>query len=410
MNTVKRNPILSVFITVFIDMLGVGIIIPIFAPLIVRNEYGLISPEISEATRNLIYGILASTFAIFQFFGAPILGSLADKYGRKRILRISLIGTFIGYVLFALAIHYRLLWLVFIARALPGFMGGNISIVLASLADISDPKDRAKNFGLVGMAFGLGFILGPFIGGLLGKYDLALPLWCTAALTLVNIVLVNIQFPETFKPSGLGKVSLLSGIRNVKKAFAMKELKIVFFTLFLQAFGFSFFMQFFQVYLIKKFDFTQLEIGHIFGYIGLWIAITQGLITRIVTKYFAPQTILRYTILGLSFSLWLILFPSQAWILLITQPLVAIFQGLTQPNLTSIVSVLSPGENQGEILGIQQSVQSLAFSIPPIVAGVVVSIDIRLPIFLAGLSIFFAWIVFIFGFKSQKLNSHFVQN
>ncbi len=396
MSAIKRNPILAVFITVFIDMLGVGIIIPIFAPLIVRNEYGLMPLATSEATRNLTYGILSATFAIFQFFGAPILGGLADKYGRKKILRFSLLGTFVGYVLFALAVHYRLLWLVFIARALPGFMGGNISIVLASLADISDPKDRAKNFGLVGMAFGLGFILGPFIGGTLGKIDLALPLWCTAALTLLNIVLVIIQFPETFVPSGNGTVSLLTGFRNVKRALKMKELDVVFLTLFLQAFGFSFFMQFFQVYLIKQYDFSQVQIGQMFGYIGIWIAITQGGITRLVSKRFSSPQILQVTLLGLSLSLWLILGPSALWMLFVTQPLVALFQGLSQPNLTSIVSVLTPKDTQGEILGIQQSVQSLAFAIPPIIAGVVVSIDVRLPIFLAGLSIFIAWLVFVF--------------
>ncbi len=400
MSAIKRNPILAVFITVFIDMLGVGIIIPIFAPLIVRNEHGLMPLATSEATRNLTYGILSATFAIFQFFGAPILGGLADKYGRKKILRFSLLGTFVGYVLFALAVHYRLLWLVFIARALPGFMGGNISIVLASLADISDPKDRAKNFGLVGMAFGLGFILGPFIGGTLGKIDLALPLWCTAALTLLNIVLVIIQFPETFVPSGNGTVSLLTGIRNVKRALKMKELDVVFLTLFLQAFGFSFFMQFFQVYLIKQYDFSQVQIGQMFGYIGIWIAITQGGITRLVSKRFSSPQILQVTLLGLSLSLWLILGPSALWMLFVTQPLVALFQGLSQPNLTSIVSVLTPKDTQGEILGIQQSVQSLAFAIPPIIAGVVVSIDVRLPIFLAGLSIFIAWLVFVFGFRS----------
>lgn len=400
MSAIKRNPILAVFITVFIDMLGVGIIIPIFAPLIVRNEYGLMPLATSEATRNLTYGILSATFAIFQFFGAPILGGLADKYGRKKILRFSLLGTFVGYVLFALAVHYRLLWLVFIARALPGFMGGNISIVLASLADISDPKDRAKNFGLVGMAFGLGFILGPFIGGTLGKIDLALPLWCTAALTLLNIVLVIIQFPETFVPSGNGTVSLLTGFRNVKRALKMKELDVVFLTLFLQAFGFSFFMQFFQVYLIKQYDFSQVQIGQMFGYIGIWIAITQGGITRLVSKRFSSPQILQVTLLGLSLSLWLILGPSALWMLFVTQPLVALFQGLSQPNLTSIVSVLTPKDTQGEILGIQQSVQSLAFAIPPIIAGVVVSIDVRLPIFLAGLSIFIAWLVFVFGFRS----------
>lgn len=399
----SKNPILAVFITVFIDMLGIGIIIPIFAPLIIRNDYGLMDPATTEATRNIIYGVLAATFPIFQFFGAPILGSLADKYGRKQVLRFSLFGTFVGYILFALAVQYKLLWLIFIARALPGFMGGNIAIVLASLADISDPKDRAKNFGLVGMAFGLGFILGPFIGGILGKIDLALPLWCTAALTLLNIALVILQFPETFKPSGKGTISLLTGYRNVKRAFAMPELKVVFFTLFLQAFGFSFFMQFFQVFLIKKFDYNQLQIGQLFGYIGLWIAFTQGVLTRILANYFSPPQILRYSLLGLALSLWVIIVPDQVWMLFFTQPLVAICQGISQPNLTSIVSILSSKDNQGEMLGIQQSVQSAAFALPPLIAGIVSTVDFRLPIVLAGGATFLAWGVFTYYFKHRTL-------
>src|SRR6478609_8293685 len=107
----KLSPLLAIFITVFIDLVGIGIIIPVFAPLIVENKHGMMSAEISEATRNLIYGILTATFPFFQFFGAPILGTLADKFGRKRILQISLVGTFTGYILFALAIHFKILWL-----------------------------------------------------------------------------------------------------------------------------------------------------------------------------------------------------------------------------------------------------------------------------------------------------------
>ena len=152
----KRNPILSVFITVFIDLLGVGIIIPIFVPLIIGNKHGMMPAGMDEATRKMVYGLLTATFPFFQFFGAPILGTLADKFGRKKVLRFTLVGTFVGYVLFALAVHYKLLWLLFIARAVPGFMGGNISIVTAALADISKPEERAKNFGLIGMAFGMG--------------------------------------------------------------------------------------------------------------------------------------------------------------------------------------------------------------------------------------------------------------
>jgi DHA1 family tetracycline resistance protein-like MFS transporter len=181
----------------------------------------------------------------------------------------------------------------------------------------------------------------------------------------------------------------------------MKELDVVFLTLFLQAFGFSFFMQFFQVYLIKQYDFSQVQIGQMFGYIGIWIAITQGGITRLVSKRFSSPQILQVTLLGLSL---VVVADFRAFCLMDAicySAFGSAISGLEPAEFNEhCFGAYTPKDTQGEILGIQQSVQSLAFAIPPIIAGVVVSIDVRLPIFLAGLSIFIAWLVFVFGFRS----------
>lgn len=403
----KLNPTLAVFITVFIDLLGVGIIIPVFAPLIIENKHGMMPPGMTEAARSILYGFLTATFPFFQFFGAPILGTLADKHGRKKILQISLVGTFIGYVLFALSIHYQILWMLFLARAIPGFMGGNISIVSAALADISKPEERAKNFGLIGMAFGMGFIFGPAIGGLLADsslvswFDYSTPLWFTAMLTLVNIYYVYKQFPETFKPNAPGKITMLAGIRNLQKAFRMENMRVILLTIFLQAFGFSFFMQFNQVYLIKKFQFDEKSIGLLFAYIGLWIAFTQGVIVRKVSARFKSEQVLKVSLLGMSFTLIAILLPNEWWLLLFINPFIAIFQGSTQPNQTNLVSQMASRDNQGEILGIQQSIASIAFTIPPILAGFMVSFDYRLPILASAFMLLLAWLNFFFRFKNN---------
>lgn len=400
---------MAVLITVFIDLLGVGIIIPVFVPLIIANTHGMLPLSTNPATLNLVYGLLTATFPFFQFFGAPILGTLADKYGRKRVLQFSLFGTLVGYILFALAIQYKVLWLLFIARAVPGFMGGNISIVTAALADISKPEERAKNFGLIGMAFGMGFILGPFLGGMLSSkdvcrfFDYSTPLWFTAFLTLINIYYVFKQFPETFKPSAKGKVSLLTGINNIRKAMGMVNMRVILLTVFLQAFGFSFFMQFNQVFLNTKFHFAEKEIGLFFGYIGLWIAFTQGVVLRFTGKKFTAPQILRVSLLGLAVTIVAILIPSQWWMLLLINPFIAIFQGLSQPNQTSIVSSMTPAENQGEMLGIQQSIASLAFTIPPLIAGFIVSIDYRLPMIASAVVTLLAWANFYFRYKDDKV-------
>jgi DHA1 family tetracycline resistance protein-like MFS transporter len=397
----KRNPILSIFITVFIDMLGVGIIIPIFAPLIIQNDLGIVPADLSNEDRMIIYGFLAATFSIFQFFGAPILGALADRHGRKRVLNFTLVGTFVGYLLFAGAVHLKVLALIFVARAIPGFMGGNISIALAALADLSDEKSKAKNFGLIGMAFGLGFILGPTIGGILSKYDYAYPLLFTAFLSLINIILVYVQFPETFKPTVVRPISIFAGFHNIIKAFSYANMRVILLVLFLFAFGFTFFTQFFSVFMIHKFDATKQQIGYVFGFSGICIVLTQGIITRALSGKVTPAQILRFTIIGLSISLLLTLLPNSLYGLFMVQPFIAMCQGLTQPNITSIVSSLGTAENQGEILGIQASVQSLAFAIPPIIAGFISTIDYRLPVIAGSISLLIGWLIFVFLFKPQ---------
>ena len=403
----KLHPLVAIFITVFIDMLGIGIIIPITPTLFLSPQHSILSPEVTLHTRNILYGFLAAIFPFFQFFGAPILGTLADKHGRKKILQITLVGTFIGYVLFAVAIYLKLIGLLFFARALPGFMGGNVAIALAALADISKPEEKAKNFGIIGMAFGLGFILGPAIGGFLSDaslvswFNAATPLCFTALLTVVNMIYVYNQFPNTFIPTKTRSLTFFAGVNNLKKAIGLVNMRVILLTIFLQAFGWSFFMQFYQIYLLEKFHFGAQQIGMLFGYIGIWIAITQGGITRQIAKRFAPPEVLKVALIFLSISILIILLPQQTYMLYWVTPFVAIFQGLAQPNQTSIVSSLASKENQGEILGIQQSLQSFAFTVPPVIAGFLLNFDIRLPMFVAALMTLFAWAVFFFKFKES---------
>lgn len=163
----KSNPMLTIFLTVFIDLLGVGVLIPVM-PLLLgdpTSPYYLLPTGWSTEQGYVLLGLLTAVFPLMQFFATPILGQLSDKYGRKDILLISLFGTSLSYVLFAYGIMSRNLPLLFVSRALDGITGGNISVAQAAIADISLPENRAKNFGLIGMAFGLGFIFGSFLGG-----------------------------------------------------------------------------------------------------------------------------------------------------------------------------------------------------------------------------------------------------
>lgn len=406
----KSSPILPIFFTVFIDLLGLGIIIPILPAVILNPMAGLLPMDYSMSTRTIIYGFLIASYPIMQFFGAPTLGVLADMKGRKKILTLSIVGTFIGYVLFALGILTQNIWLLFIGRMIDGFTGGNISIAQSAIADISDETNRSRNFGLIGMAFGLGFVIGPYVGGKLSDpsivswFSFDTPFWFAAALTAVNLVLIFKNFPETLKTKKSGKIDLLAGIKNLNKAARNQKMRTIFIVIFLLTIGFNFFTQFFQVFLIGKYQFTASKIGDLFAYMGLWIAIAQGAFLRPLSKRYSPEKILSISILLLAAVFPILLIPSEAiWIYAII-PFIAIFQGLTQPNTTAIVSSLTDASSQGEILGMNQSVVSVAQAIPPILAAFLTVININLPtLFAAGITLI-AWFVFTLVFIRSKNN------
>ncbi len=402
-----RN-IIPIFVTVFIDLVGLGIVIPVLAPLFLSPTSSVFSAGTSMATRNLMLGLLIASYPIAQFFGAPILGAWSDRIGRKKIFLLSLAGTFVGYLIFGFGILQGSLPLLFLSRMVDGFTGGNLSVAQSAIADLSDQKTKAKNFGLIGMAFGLGFVLGPYIGGKLADptfvswFNFSTPFFFAALLCASNITLVVLMFRETLKTSLESEVSVFSGFKNLKKALGMKGLRNVFGVVFLFNFGFTFFTQFFPVFLIEKFHFTQGNIGDFFAYLGIWVAITQGLIVRPLAKKYPPQKILVISILLLALAFPPFLLPSSSIWLYAIVPFMAIFNGLTQPNVNALVSNMAGRESQGEILGINQSIRSVAQSLPAIISGVIVSINSSFPTIVAAISMFAAWIVFIAIYKSSN--------
>lgn len=404
----KNSSILTIFFTVFIDLLGLGIVIPILPALIINPTANLLPFDTAFSQRTIIYGFLIASYPIMQFFGAPLLGTLADRFGRKKILSISLLGTWAGYVLFIIGILTQDIYLLFIGRSIDGFTGGNISIAQSAISDISTPENKSRNFGLVGMAFGLGFVIGPYIGGKLSDptvvswFSFETPFYLALLLTTINILLVYAMFPETLKEKSTRKIDLLAGFKNLGKAASHPQMRSIFIIVFLLTIGFNFFTQFFQVFLISKFAFTQSQIGDLFAYMGLWIAVAQGAFLRPLSKKFSPQTILSLSVILLAVTFPLLLLPDKSiWIYVII-PFIAVFQGLTQPNTTAIVSGLSDAKSQGEILGMNQSVASIAQAIPPILAGFLTAVNINLPTLFAAGSTLLAWFVFIFFFKQKK--------
>ena len=406
-NNKKRNPLIILIFTVFVDMIGFGILIPIIPLLFAdpKSAFYLLPAGTPISMGLILLGLLVAIYPLMQFFATPILGQLSDRYGRKKILAISLFGTCLSYLLFAYGIFTHNVALLFFSRALDGITGGNISVAQAAIADITPAKDRAKNFGLIGAAFGLGFILGPFLGGILSNPKIlpwfidVTPFLFAAGLSLINVISVLLFLPETLKHKKEYKLAWTRSIHNIVRAFVSKNLRVLFIVLFLFQAGFTFFTTFFSVYLINKFGFDQSSIGNFFAYLGLWIVFTQAVITRRLTGKFQARDILKVSFFAMGIIILLYLLPNQWYWLLVIAPFFAISNGITQAFSIGLVSSSVDDSVQGETLGISSSVQALAQTIPPIIAGFIAAMSPTLPIIVASGLTLIAWAIFMIFYK-----------
>jgi DHA1 family tetracycline resistance protein-like MFS transporter len=416
----KALPI--VLMTIFLDVLGVGILVPIIPQLLANpaSPYYLLPAGWTFKGGLILLGWLIAIYPLMQFLSTPILGQLSDRYGRKKVLAFSIAGTAIGYVLFAIGIITRNLPLLFFSRALDGITGGNLSVAQAVIADVTPPKDRTKRFALIGAAFGTGFVLGPYLGAKLATpginffglfhtpswFNPATPFLFTAALSLINLTLIIALLPETLKKVKHAKLKATQSIQNIVTAMSYPGLRVVFPSIFLFWAGFSFFQTFFQVLLIQKLHFNQSNIGDFFAYVGIWIAIVQAALTPLLAKKLKPYQVLRFSFIGSGLTLFMYLLATSTTDLLWITPIFAFFLGNSMANSIALVSISADEHIQGEVLGINASVQSLAQAIPAIMSGYLASISINTPILAGGFTVLAGGLLFLAIYRPPKHMLH----
>lgn len=399
------------FLTIFLDMLGVGILIPVIPQLLGEpsSPYYLLNASQGDLGFVLL-GLLVSMYPIAVFFMAPVLGALSDRYGRKPVLFISILGTAISYFIFSYAILSKNILLLFISRLVDGMTGGNISVAQAAIADLTKPENRAKTFGAIGAAFGLGFIVGPFLGGVLSTptilpfFNASTPFIFSGFLALFNAFSIWFFFKESIaEKDETRKVDFLGAFKNILRTQKFsKGVRMLFLVSFLFNAGFAFFTSFFNVYLTNKFDFSSGDIGNFFAYVGLWIIITQILVVRRLSNKHTEETLLGPAYIASSFGILLYLIPDVAWALLIIVPLASIPNGIQMANFQAFLIKKTPEKMRGEVMGVSSSVASLGQAIPPLFAGAIAAFTASyVPILLAALTVFCAGILFIYKVKNK---------
>jgi DHA1 family tetracycline resistance protein-like MFS transporter len=368
----SRSPLVLIFITIFIDLVGFGIVIPVL-PLYAKNY---------NATETVV-GLLLAVYSAMQFIFSPVLGRLSDKVGRRPVLLVSLAGTSFGFIIMGTAdtlaaagLGSALVWL-FIARIIDGISGGNISTARAYIADVTPPEERSKGMGLIGAAFGLGFIFGPAIGGLMSNISPEAPFFFAAALAAANATAVYFLLPESLSAEHRATASQRVSLREVLAQSGGWQLKAVMATYFFSTVAFAMLTATFALFANARFAFNEAQTGYLFTYVGVLGAIIQGgLIGRLVKAFGEKQLVLIGTMI-FAVSLFTLPLSTSLTFLLLTSTGIAIGNSLVTPTLNGLASKSVSPAWQGRILGAMSAVASLARIIGPVLGGFLLDFDRR---------------------------------
>jgi DHA1 family tetracycline resistance protein-like MFS transporter len=345
------RPLLIIFLTIFVNLVGFGIIIPLLP--FYAETFGA-SP--------LVIGLLFAVFSLCQLAAAPALGDISDRYGRRPVLVFSLAGTVTSFVMLAVAHSVAML---FAARIVDGLSGGNISTARAYVADVTEPKDRARAYGLIGAAFGLGFILGPALSGVLSKVSYTAPIWAAAALTLVATVMAWLWLPETVHRTHAGTGNwnpfrFLPGL--LTRPIVSRVLAIDF----MYWFSFAVFQTTFALFAAKRFGFDASRTGYFFAAFGVLGAIIQGGFIRHIVKRMGDKPTF---VLGCACAaVGLVATAMAHTVAMFTLALVPLAFGIGfgHPTVSSLVSLVARGDEQGRVQGAASAVESLGRTIGPV--------------------------------------------
>lgn len=393
----ERKALTVLFFTLVLDMIGIGMVIPIIPIIFTDPESSsFLLTGIDPRYWYFLAGATTALFGLVQFIASPLLGELSDIYGRKKLLLLGVSVLALSQFVFGLGIITKSLTLIFLSRLIGGLAAANFSIAQATIADISTPQTRAKNFGLIGAAFGIGFVVGPVLSGYIAHFfnNAAAPFWVAGVLGLLNMLFVLFLLPETHKErTGIArKLTLFKALHNIKVAATDKEASHLYKANFFYYTGFAFFTSFSGLYLVKKYGIGEAGLGNYFAIIGISIVITQIFILRFVSKHRTPLHIVKKSMILVAITSALTPFMPTLFLQYFLIPFIAIPQGLSMANLGALLSTSVSKEKQGVALGINGSLSALSQGLVPLLGGVMTAyFGLTIPFIIGGMSIAYAW-------------------
>ncbi len=369
----RKSPLLPIFLIVLVDILGLTIILPLLP--FYAEKLG------ASAT---VVGLLISSYAACQLIAGPILGRISDSVGRRPVLLVSQAGTLIGFLILARA---NVLWVVFLSRIIDGLTAGNLSLAQAYIADVTAAKDRAKSFGVIGIAFGIGFLIGPAVSGFLSQFGYGYPIYAAAALSATSILCTFFLLPALATappgedvdgppPPAGARLGLLDW-KGYAEYFRRPGLKDLLWQFFLFAFSFATFVSGFALFAQRRFTtdgqpWGPKQIGYIFAYVGfLGIILQGGLIGRLV-KRVGERNLVWSGFMAATIGFALLGFTYRLPELLAVSAISSYGTGVLRPALTSLVTQQAGRREQGVVLGLTQSLMSISQIVAPVIAGLLI--------------------------------------
>nr|HAT8713967.1 MFS transporter [Legionella jordanis] len=386
--------ILPLFLVLFIDGMGLGLLFPILNTILVEPSSGFLPTDLSMGMRDFYYGLTIGIFMICWFFGAAILGDLSDNVGRKKSLMICLIGALLGYLLSALAIVAHNFWLLLLGRIIAGFTSGSQPIAQAAIVDVSSEEHKARNIGLILLAVSLGFVFGPIFGGLLSDHRIVswfayqTPLYFAAILALINSLLLYFCFAETFiKAHEKIEIRWHHAVNIFISAFKHPGIERYSLVLLVMIFGWSNYFSFISLYLFQMYQYSALGNSFFLAVMGLGFSIGCGYVVDYCSKRFDYDLTVIVGLLATSISVLLTLLVPVQWVAWVATFCIGITLSVAYSMLLTIFSNQVSENEQGWVMGVTGSIMALCFGLTSIFTGLIAQVGAALPMLLSALGL-----------------------